>query len=248
MSSLIDNLEQLSNSLEAIDAQANEVVINTANQMIRSLTSEANSELAEDYADSFDVSYDPSGYFIVRFHAKSKDVQEQEKGKGPYDMRTTMLRPGMPGVKTAKSGYQYRSVPLNKSLMKASVASTKSENEQQMQKNIRDVIARAKFQVKAAMQVGDRFVVEESAAGNSGLIRVKNYASQQDYERKRIPKMSFVAFRTISTNPDSKASWIHPGWAGGEVQNKVHNWLQDNSEKIRVEVINELIKTYLTGM
>ena len=246
MASLIENLDQLSQSLEAIDAQANEVVVNTATQMVKDLTADSN--LSDDYAESFEVSYDSSGYFIVKFNPKSKEVEEEEKGKGPFDMRTTMLRPGAPGVKVAKSGYLYRNIPLNKSLMSSATASTKSNNEQQMQKNIRDVIARAKFQVKAAMQVGDRFVVEESATNNNGIMRVKSYASQEDYQKKRIPKMSFIAFRTISTNPNSKASWIHPGWSGDNVQSKVHNWLQDNSEKIRVEVINELITTYLTGI
>jgi len=247
MASMVDNLEQLANSLEAIDAQANEVVLNSANKMVKDLTAESG-DLAEDYAESFEILHDPNGYFIVRFTPKTKEVEEEERGKGPYDMRAVMLRPGAPGVKMSKSGYLYRNVPLSKKQLSPKAASTKSLGEQQMQQNIRDVIAKVKFQVKSAMQVGDRFVVEETGAGNNGISRVKSYASKEDYLKRRIPKMSFIAFRTISNNPNSKASWYHPGWTGDNIQKKLQNWLQDNSEKIRVEVINELITTYLTGI
>jgi preprotein translocase subunit SecD len=247
MASLVDNMEQLANSLEAIDAQANEVVVTSAKRLIKTWT-DGSGDLADDYFESFDVFHDPSGYFIVRFTPKNQEVNEEERGKSPYDMRQTMLQPGMSGVKVSKAGYLYRSVPLRKKLMSASVAATKSQGEQNMQQTIRNAIANAKFQVKTALQVGNRYVVEETADGNDGISRVKSYGSKEDYLKKRIPKLSFVAFRTISNNPKSKAAWFNPGWSGDNIQKKTQDWLQNNSEKIRVEVINELITMYLTGI
>jgi hypothetical protein len=247
MASLLDTLDQLSNNLEAIDAQANEVVINSAKSMAKELTADSG-DIADEYAESFDVRYDPSGYFIIRFNPKTDEVRDEERGKGPYDMRTTMLKPGIPGVKISKLGHLYRNVPLRKNLMSPAKAATKSANEQEMQTNIRDAISRVKFQVKSAMQIGNRFVVEETASNSNGISRVKSYASKEDYLKKRIPKMSFIAFRTISNNPDSKAAWLNPGWAGDNVQKKLQDWLSNNSERIRVEVITELIETYITGI
>lgn len=249
MASMIDNLEQLSINLEAIDSQANEVVVDAVKGLIKEWTlAEADSsDFARDYYDSFDVFHDPSGYFIVRFTPKSREVESEEKGKAPFDMRLVMLRPGQSGVKISKQGYLYRNVPLSKKLMSSSAVATKSQGEQEMQQTIRNAIARVNFKVKSAMQVGDRFVVEEAAQSNDGLLRVKSYASESDYNKKRIPKMSFIAFRSISTNPRSKAAWLNPGWKGANIQKQATEWLQSNQEKIRVEVINELISTYLTG-
>jgi hypothetical protein len=242
---LIDNLEALANSLEAIEEQANDVVIDSTKQMIKELTSDY--ENAEDYYNSFDVSFNTSGYFIIRFNPETDDVESEEKGKQPFSIKDLMLRSGMPGVKISKEGYLYRTVPLQKSLLSKAASADRSVNEQKIQETIRNAIASVNFQVKSAMQLGDRFVVQEKAMSNDGLLRVKSYASEEDYRLKRIPKMNFIAFRSMSTNPNSKSDWINPGWKGGNIQQKAQVWLQANSDKIKTEVITELINTYLTG-
>lgn len=241
----IENLEALADNLEAIEAQANDVVISSTKQVIKDLTSDY--ENSQDYYNSFNVMFDASGCFIIRFDPMTDDVMTDEKGKEPFSMKDVMLKSGMAGVKISKAGYLYRSVPLQKSLLSKSAVADKSVNEQKMQETLRNAIASVKFQVKSTMQLGDRFVVQEQAMSNDGLLRVKSYASESDYRLKRIPKMNFIAFRGMSTNPNSKSDWINPGWKGGNIQQKAQVWLQANSDKIKTEVIEELISTYLTG-
>lgn len=243
---MLQTLENLADSLEAIDAQANEMVIEAAEDYVNTLISNSGSQDVEGYTESFKISYS-NGYFMVLFEPKTEQIGDEEKGKGPYSIKETMLNYGQPGVKVSKDGYLYRNVPLHKKLSSAQSLQNKSQAEQDIQGKIRDALARVKFNVSSTSMVGGKFTVEEKANDNSGLIRVKTYNSEQDYLRKRIPSMSFVVFRAMSTNPKSASSWISPGFDGNNFQSMVEQWLRENQEDIRVEVIEELLEMYVTG-
>lgn len=243
---ILQKLESLSDSLEAIDEQANEMVIEAAEEYIDELTSEFDGELADEYSNSFKVSYN-NGYFMVVFDPKSEEVRDQEIGKGPYSIKDTMLNYGQSGVKVSKEGYLYRNVPLQRKLSSGQELQNKTRAEQDIQGKIRDALSRVKFSVSSTINSGGKFTVEEKADDNSGLMRIKTYNSEQDYLRKRIPTLSFITFRAMSTNPNSASSWIHPGYEGSHLQQLVEQWLRENQEQIRTKVIEELLEMYVTG-
>lgn len=243
---LMQKLESLSNSLEAIDQQANEMVIEAAQEYVEQLTSQYGGDLADDYSNSFKISYN-NGYFVVVFDPKSDEVRDQEIGRSPYSIKDTMLNYGQEGVKVSKEGYLYRNVPIHKKLSSGQQLQERSQSEQDVQGKIRDALSRIKFSVSSTINSGGKFTVEEKADDNSGLMRIKTYNSEQDYLRKRIPTMSFIMFRAMSTNPNSTSSWIHPGSDGDHIQQLVEQWLRENQEEIRTKVIEELLEMYVTG-
>jgi hypothetical protein len=164
-----------------------------------------------------------------------------ESGMDPFNMKETHLKSKK--AKTSKAGYKYMSIPIGKS--KDDKPGTDKGKE--FQAKIMDVLHKPKFgAVKMKMQMNGSVsvsqLVDPKGTDLGGFYRIQEFASVEDFNSKKKPfKTSFVLFRTISENPNSKSTWNHPGIAPANIFRQTESWITGTLDPMLEEfIMNEL--------
>lgn len=153
-----------------------------------------------------------------------------ETGVGAFDLKA-MLKTS-PKAKISKKGFRYMSIPIGHDKN----GKPGTEKGQDFQKKINDVLASPKVGMTKLKTMLNGKVIESQKIQNDdpqlqGFYRTRMFDSAADYYAgNRKPKWSFVLFRTISENPESKtgATWQHPGIKPVNIMRSTETWIEQS--------------------
>lgn len=155
-----------------------------------------------------------------------------EGGVGAFDLRKTLL--SSPKAKTSKAGHKYMVIPMGKD--KNNPGGT--DKSRDFQKRIRDVLLKPKLEISKIKMGAGGTVIETQKIINDdpvlqGFYRTRTFDNAAElFSGTKKPTWNHILFRVITDNPDSEASWWHPGITAAKILPETERWLDREAKGI----------------
>jgi len=214
----------------------------------------------DEYSSAFTVVSDFHTEIVhIAFSTTEWAVFAMESGCPPFSIKDNLLRNA---VKVSKKGYRYRTIPMTNRI--PSTLTNKQKEDQFWGKNIeRDLIKSVIKKLNYKYQLIEEkeqirptgepsfirrevFTVpaEKPGAKPRKLTeRVRVFATKDAFKRKQKPVMTtFTNFKTVSENPESQTDWVHPGFSGYNLIEKISSWCQNQIPSAFGNTIDRLMR------